>query len=248
MCQHVLTPPSLATLSVPQPVPAETKILFRLKFTTAFGDTWFEEKKKKMALPIWLCGAIPFDPVMAYDPAAGESVNRVLMCCHCHVMESMALLERIEEQHTSDPDHNLPDVVPKIFPLNEEPDSSVKEIYPPPTDDKSAANWKQVGQDLRRIADQFESMRQPGRKDQQSSAATAGSWIQTCLVHGLIAYVGWRIQKWASGWSGIQLTSNTTQLEMSFNFSNLFFTNKFYVILYTCRHRRLRVHKFWLLL
>ncbi len=156
-----------------------------------------------MALPIWLCGAIPFDPVLAYDPA-GESVNRVLMCCHCHVIESMALLERIEEQHQSDSVHNLPDVVPrdKITHI-EEPDSHVKEVYSPPMvedEDKSAADWRLVGQEIRRIADQFESSRHQQRSNQQSSStATVGSWIQTCILNGLAAYVGWRIQRWVSG-------------------------------------------------
>ncbi|KAI9557581.1 hypothetical protein GHT06_017409 [Daphnia sinensis] len=174
-----------------------------------------------MVLPLFsLCGAVPFDPVMEYD-AAGQSVNsRVLVCCHCHVMESLALLDNPSDESypfQSHPVDSLPDVVPrqsdKLHRLSavasdgEEPDSpSVKDIreFRMPDEDKSAADsWKQVGHDLRRIADQFEISRRPAtagcRNFLTSSSSTASSWIQTCILHGLIAYAGWRIQRWISG-------------------------------------------------
>ncbi|KAK4016631.1 hypothetical protein OUZ56_031589 [Daphnia magna] len=172
-----------------------------------------------MVLPFFsLCGAIPFDPVMEYD-AAGQSVNnRVLVCCHCHVMESLALLDNPYDEtypFQSHPVDSLPDVVPRqsdklghrlsVASDEEEPDSpSVKDIRElrMPDEDKSAAdNWKQVGHDLRRIADQFETSRRPakaGSRNFSTSSSPASSWIQTCILHGLVAYAGWRIQRWIS--------------------------------------------------
>lgn len=174
-----------------------------------------------MVLPFFsLCGAIPFDPVMAYDPAGHSVNNRVLVCCHCHVMESLALLDETSEDpypFQSHPVDRLPDVVPRhsdklanrvsLANDEEEPDSpSVKDIqqFRMPDEEKSAAaSWKQVGQELRRIADQFETSRQPATDNSTrrncTSSSAASSWIQTCILHGLVAYAGWRIQRWISG-------------------------------------------------
>lgn len=156
-----------------------------------------------MALAILLCGAVPLDLPSSYDPPA-DYHNRVLMCCHCHVMESLALLDTEDNQSLTDPLNSLPDVVPRIkvqTPPCEEPDSPVKQILTtqdqsPISQDKSSVDWRQVGQDLRRIADQFESSRRPQSHQKQH---VSGSWIQSVIVHGLAAYVGWRIQRWVSG-------------------------------------------------
>ena len=173
-----------------------------------------------MVLPFLdMCGAVPFDPVMAYDPAGQSVNNRVLVCCHCHVMESLAFLDPSGEPHPSQDDpvvDNLPDVVPRrsdkvpnclttrLPSDEEEPDSpTLKDLHRHDQDKSAAADWKQVGQDLRRIADQFETLRRPAgtskHRNQVTSSSTASSWIQTCILHGLVAYAGWRIQRWISG-------------------------------------------------
>ena len=165
-----------------------------------------------MVLPyLDLCAAIPFDPVMAYDPAGQIVNNRVLVCCHCHVMESLSLLDPSDEPRPSQNNpvfavDSLPDVVPRpsdklpncrTMPIDEEePDSPLlKDRYP--EDKSAAANWKQVGKDLRRIADQFGTLRRSAATQVTSSSR---SWIlQTCILNGLVAYAGWRIQRWISG-------------------------------------------------
>ena len=174
-----------------------------------------------MVLPFLdLCAAIPFDPVMA-----GQCVNnRVLVCCHCHVMESLALLDPSDEPHPSSQNNpvvavdSLPDVVPRpsdkvpnclttrLPSDEEEPDSpTLKDLHrhPDEEDKSAAANWRQVGQDLRRIADQFETLRRPTAATATSKVhrnqLTSSSWIQICILHGLVAYAGWKIQRWISG-------------------------------------------------
>lgn len=178
MCQHVLL--TLTTLS------AHSALVDSLNF---YSD-WNQKNWKKMVLPILLYGAVP----LVNSPQDQEINHRIITCCHCHVMEFLDLIQ-------TDPVDNLPDVVPRDKVPNppcEEPDSPVKDVQEPiqsPTDDKSAANWRQVGQDLRRIAEQFESSRRSS--DQPSSSQH--SWIQSLILHGLAAYVGWRIQRWVSG-------------------------------------------------
>jgi hypothetical protein len=29
--------------------------------------------------------------------------------------------------------------------------------------------------------------------------SSSSTWIQTCILNGLVAYAGWRIQRWISG-------------------------------------------------
>lgn len=176
-----------------------------------------------MVLPFLdVCGAVPFDPVsMAYDPAGQSVNNRVLVCCHCHVMDSLAFLDPSDEPplHPSQEDNpvvdSLPDVVPRpsgkvpncltarLPSDEEEPDSPLIKDLHHQQDKSAAADWKQVGKDLRRIADQFETLRRPAgaskHRNHATSSSSASSWIQTCILHGLVAYAGWRIQRWISG-------------------------------------------------
>ena len=164
-----------------------------------------------MVLPIWLCGAVP---IQVDVDCATDTMPPVLMCCHCHVIESLAplrtswLLEPSAVDDLDVLDDNLPDVVPRdkmaMQSCREETDSHVKELIeistsrqPTEGDKAESDHWKEVGRDLRRIADQFQSSRRQlaGHRTSQPS-----SWIQTCLLHGLAAFVGWRIQRWIAGW------------------------------------------------
>lgn len=164
-----------------------------------------------MVLPIWLCGAVPFHPALDCYGSADDG-PAALRCCHCHVMESLQLLSSFEQSlpvtdHVDDDNEDsLPDAVFRRdkFSQTEETDSprdkQFGRLQVPADDedeDKSAAQWRQVGQDLRRIADQFESLRRPSGRHPQSSQTT--SWIQSYVLPGVVAYVGWRIQRWVFG-------------------------------------------------
>jgi hypothetical protein len=77
---------------------------------------------------------------------------------------------------------------------------------------KTFDQWRQIGRDLRIIADTFSSsspssstnISSRSRSSNQQSHPTAGSissstWIWNVLLQGVVVYVGWKVHRWTSG-------------------------------------------------
>jgi len=153
-----------------------------------------------MVLPILLCGAVPFEPSVTNSAMISGP------CEHCQIIESF-LMDAENHREPSEPSPNLPDVVTDSFinvknvRMDDEldhrrmigaPSSPVAIIK----DDEEIVRqrWKQVGRDLRRIADDFHHHRTP----RSSSSSNSNGWMWSYLINTLVVVAGWKIHRWMS--------------------------------------------------
>ena len=146
-----------------------------------------------------LCGAVPFDPSSSDDPAPAAD-----HCHNCHRLIETLLIERtfshFPPPHQPEPSLavvNLPDVVADSIQQPAEAttkgDQLDRPFSSPSIKHDDLASWKQVGRDLRTIADHFQSSSLIRRN---SSAKDTSNWSwMDCVLKTLAVYVGWRIHR-----------------------------------------------------
>ena len=156
---------------------------------------------------ILLCGAVPFDPPVY------ESV-RTVVYCRCPVM-----------QPVRPPPPPLPDVVPRFNCKQQQQQQQqhaikhqqqivtaslvpVGRLSTPPHQDEedfsknnNTLAWKQVGRDLRIIADAFSASDRCHTSQHQRrrmTTSTSADWIWNALLQSAVVYVAWKIHRWTS--------------------------------------------------
>ena len=152
---------------------------------------------------ILLCGAVPFDPPV-YEPV------RTVVYCRCPVM-----------QPVRPPPPPLPDVVPR-FNCKQQQQHEIKQqqqivtaslvpvdrLSTPHHQDEedfsknsNTLAWKQVGRDLRIIADAFSASDRchiSQHQRRRMTISTSADWIWNALLQSAVVYVAWRIHRWTS--------------------------------------------------
>ena len=146
-----------------------------------------------MAALLFLCGAVPVTDLQQFDgPLITE--ERLVFCCCCHHVQpftpQIAQAQQTEQQ--------LPDVIPsftgerivtksKSSPIEEEVETSDE------TDNKlSSREWRQIGHDLRLIADRFQLERRT------ESTLNVQHWLWRTVVQTAAIYIGYRLHRWAT--------------------------------------------------
>ena len=144
-----------------------------------------------MATTILLCGAVPFDPPVYY-----ESPIRPIVYCNC------AVIHQHRPPPPPPPRQQLPDVIPRLDPSLTTPkqvpavkqQSTDEEDFSQLRKDNNILAWRQVGRDLRMIADSFSN----SGRNHQRRRPTSADWIWRALIQSAVVYVVYKVHRWTS--------------------------------------------------
>ena len=191
---------------------------------------------KMVLSTILLCGAVPFQSPPPSSSSSsvelmGQSTSTPIhiVCCRCHILP-----QQHQPPDPSSPDLLLPDVVADSLPVQrrkiisnsnehhqqetstnkqqcsaaaaEEEEEDQVDLQDSNIGAKTLNQWRQVGRDLRIIADTFSSSSSPStltgssrNMNQPATASPSSIWIWNVLLQGAVVYVGWKVHRWTSG-------------------------------------------------
>ena len=159
---------------------------------------------------IFLCGAVPFEaPPDSQSTTLSSPIH--IVCCRCHAVPSapppppprVVLLPDVVVD--SLPRRNK--ITDSSFPIDNNTKSRLVEQCSDQEDQvdddssrqdigKTLDQWRQVGRELRLIADTFSTR---GSSSNQPPPINGPNWIWNALLQGAVVYVGWRIHRWTGG-------------------------------------------------
>lgn len=178
---------------------------------------------------ILLCGAVPFQsptPTTSVQLINSSATPIHIVCCRCHmiphqhqilpspplpdvVADSLPQVQRRKIISSSSTDHHHHHHQQIESSTNKQQCSAEEEDQVDLQDSNIGAKtlnhqWRQVGRDLRIIADTFSSSISRSSNNQPPTASSSSTWtIWNVLLQGAVVYVGWKVHRWTSEWSAV---------------------------------------------
>lgn len=150
---------------------------------------------------LFLCGAVPVTDQQFERPLVME--ERLVFCCCCHHVQPAApQVDQVQQVEPLQLQPPLPDVIPSFGSEQFSAKSALKRAStredaetPDETDDGklSAREWRQIGHDLRLIADRFQLERRA------PDSSNSQHWFWRTVAQTAAIYVGYRLHRWATG-------------------------------------------------